>query len=61
MYEVNTNDILNYHVNANQTLADQKAQGRRPRFSIYSELIGKGNYISKKTFEITYEEIRVVK
>ncbi|MDE5552957.1 MAG: Bsp6I family type II restriction endonuclease, partial [Malacoplasma sp.] len=42
VYEIDTNDIENYHVNAMQTVADQKRQGRRPRFSIYSGLISFG-------------------
>lgn len=57
IYEVETDDINNYPVNANQTLKDQKAQGRRPRFSIYSGLIQKGRYISKETFLISERDI----
>lgn len=52
VYEIDTEDIEDYPVNANQTVADQKRQGRRPRFSIYSGLISYGRYISKKTFLI---------
>lgn len=52
-YEVDTDDINNYKVNATQTLLDQKKQGRRPRFSIYSGLIQDNRYITKETFQIT--------
>ena len=53
IYEIDTNDIKNYPVNATQTLSDQQAQGRRPRFSIYSGLILHNRYISKETYQIT--------
>lgn len=53
VYEIDTNQINNYKVNRNQTLADQKRQGKRPRFSIYSGLIQKGKYLSKETYLIT--------
>lgn len=53
IYEINTSDIENFPVNATQTLKDQKNQGRRPRFSIYTGLILKNKYISKETFKIT--------
>ncbi|MFA6308646.1 MAG: Bsp6I family type II restriction endonuclease [Clostridia bacterium] len=52
-YEVRTDDINNFKVNATQTLLDQKKQGRRPRFSIYTGLIMERKYISKETFMIT--------
>ncbi|MCQ4922234.1 Bsp6I family type II restriction endonuclease [Tissierella carlieri] len=57
IYEVETEDINNFPVNASQTLLDQKLQGRRPRFSIYKGLIQEGRYISKETFKITPEGI----
>ena len=57
VYEIETADIMNYPVNATQKLEDQKAQGRRPRFSIYSGLVEVGKYISKETFKITKTEI----
>jgi len=53
IYEVNTEEIENYPVNANQTLLDQKREKRRPRFSIFSGLIEKGHFISKETYLIT--------
>ena len=53
VYEVETKDIENFPVNASQTLLDQKKQGRRPRFSIYSGLVKHGRYISKESFQIT--------
>lgn len=53
IYEINTEDINNYPVNANQTLLEQKEQGRRPRFSIYKGLIKNNLYISKETYRIS--------
>lgn len=52
VYEVSTDDIYNFKVNEHQTLSDQKKQGRRPRFSIYKNLIQEGKYISKETFNL---------
>lgn len=52
VYEINTDDINNFHVNATETLMDQKNAGKRPRFSIYKNLIQKGRYISKETFNL---------
>lgn len=52
VYEIDTEEINNYPVNANQTLMDQKREGRRPRFSIYSGLILQNKYISKETYRI---------
>lgn len=52
IYEIETEEILNFKVNFNQTLRDQQAQGRRPRFSIYKGLIQKEKFISKETFLI---------
>ena len=57
IYEIATEDIYNFPVNATQTMADQKAQGRRPRFSIFSGLILKNKYISKETYKITDDGI----
>lgn len=39
IYLLENDDIYNHKVNANQTLKDQQLQGRRPRFSIYNEII----------------------
>lgn len=52
VYEVNTDDINNFPVNANETLLQQKEKGRRPRFSIYKGLIEKGYYISKNRYNL---------
>ncbi len=60
IYEVDTVDIMQYKVNVNETVEDQKHQGRRPRFSIYDGLIAKGKYIFKKSFCITEEEIEEI-
>ena len=57
VYELDTDDIMNYPVNASQTVEDQKAQGRRPRFSIYNGLIENEQYISKTTYKITQTAI----
>lgn len=39
LYLIDNDDIYNHKVNAKQTFRDQQKQGRRPRFSIYSEII----------------------
>lgn len=39
IYQINTNDIYNYKVNANETMQDLKNAGKRPRFSIYTGII----------------------
>lgn len=41
IYEINSDDIYNHKVNADQTVRDQQLQGRRPRFRIYPEIIEK--------------------
>lgn len=41
IYLINTEDIYNHKVNVNQTFRDQQLQGRRPRFSIFKEIIQK--------------------
>ena len=43
IYKIDNKDIYNHKVNENQTLKDQQLQGRRPRFSIYKEIILKKN------------------
>jgi len=60
VYEVDTQDIYQFPVNINQTVADQKALGRRPRFSIYGGLIQSGRYISKETFKIEADGIKII-
>ena len=57
IYELNTDDIYNIRVNSHQTFAEQQSQGRRPRFSIYKDLIRQGRYISKETFKIQDEGV----
>lgn len=52
IYELNTDEINNFKVNAGRTLIDQQRQGRSPRFSIHNSLIQKGRYRSKETFLI---------
>lgn len=39
IYLINTNDIYTHKVNSHQTFIDQQKEGRRPRFSIYSDII----------------------
>ena len=39
IYEIETEDIYNYKVNANETFRDHQQQKRRPRFSIYKGII----------------------
>jgi hypothetical protein len=39
IYLIDNNLIYNHKVNANQTFIQQQKQGRRPRFSIYSDII----------------------
>lgn len=41
IYLLDNDDIYNHKVNAEQTLRDQQLQGRRPRFSIFKEIIQK--------------------
>ena len=60
VYEISTEDVNNFPVNAHQTVADQKAQGRRPRFSIFSGLVQTGRYIKKETYLITETEVKLI-
>ena len=60
VYEIATIDIESFSVNANQTLTDQKEQTRRPRFSIYSGLIETGKFISKETYCITDNGVKLI-
>lgn len=57
VYEINNEDVDSFPVNATQTMSEQRAQGRRPRFSIYTGLILENRYISRETFQITNEGI----
>ena len=41
IFQIKTHDIYSHKVNKNQTFKQQQQQGRRPRFSIYKELIQK--------------------
>ena len=49
IYQIKTSDIYNHKVNQNQTFKQQQQQGRRPRFSIYKELIQKQGILPVKT------------
>ena len=57
IYEIDTEEILNFPVNKKETFQEQQKQGRRPRFSIKKDLILQGKYISKETYKITKEAI----
>ncbi|MGG5461187.1 Bsp6I family type II restriction endonuclease [Clostridium sp. B9] len=57
VYEIDTDDVNNFYVNSSETVADQKAQNRRPRFSIFNGLILEEKYISKETFKIESDRI----
>ena len=39
IYKIENDDIYNQKVNATETMRDQQLMGRRPRFSIYSNII----------------------
>jgi hypothetical protein len=39
IYKIDSQTIYSHKVNANETMRDQQLDGRRPRFSIYNELI----------------------
>ncbi len=39
IYQIDTQMIYSHQVNRSQTFAEQQAQGRRPRFSIYNDII----------------------
>ncbi|WP_394862987.1 Bsp6I family type II restriction endonuclease [Paraclostridium bifermentans] len=49
IYEIDTLDIYNYKVNANETFKDHQEQKRRPRFSIYKGIIEAKNLRPIKT------------
>jgi len=49
IYRIENDDIYNHKVNATQTLKDQQLQGRRPRFSIWSNIIEKKGLKPVKT------------
>lgn len=52
VYKIPNNLIYNHKVNASQTLKEQQIQGRRPRFSIKTEIIKKHNLKPIKTCRI---------
>lgn len=49
IYALNSTDIYNHKVNKYQTLRDQQTQGKRPRFSIYNDIIKPKGLKPKKT------------
>ncbi|MBF0252564.1 MAG: Bsp6I family type II restriction endonuclease [Candidatus Omnitrophica bacterium] len=53
VYLIDNYDIYNHKVNANQTLKDQQLQGKRPRFSIYKEIIQAKNLSPIKTGKLS--------
>ena len=52
IYLINSDLIYNHHVNRTQTFREQQSQGRRPRFSIYRELIVPQNIQPVKTGDL---------
>ncbi|MCT7646681.1 Bsp6I family type II restriction endonuclease [Aliarcobacter butzleri] len=52
IYKIETNDIYTNSVNAGQSFTDQQAQQRRPRFSIYSDIIKPKNIVPIKTGDL---------
>lgn len=52
VYKIPNELIYSHKVNANQTLKEQQAQNRRPRFSIKKEIIAKNNLKPIKTCKI---------
>jgi hypothetical protein len=52
IYRIENDLIYNHKVNSNQTMKDQQKQGRRPRFSIYKEIILRNGLIPTKTYII---------
>ncbi len=52
IYKIENDDIYNHKVNRTQTLKDQQLQGRRPRFSIYKEIIITQGLTPVKTFSL---------
>jgi len=53
IYLIDNNDIYNQKVNQRQTFRDQQAEGRRPRFSIYSSIIQPKGLAPLKTGRLT--------
>lgn len=53
IYLINNSDIYSHKVNVSQTFQDQQTQGRRPRFSIYSEIIQSKNIKPTKTGDLS--------
>jgi len=53
VYLIKNEDIYDHKVNSHQTLRDQQLEGRRPRFSIYKEIIQEKNITPVKTFDLS--------
>jgi len=49
IYLIDNALIYDHKVNSNQTMREQQQEGRRPRFSIFKEIITKGNLKPIKT------------
>lgn len=52
IYEIPNAFIYNLKVNNGQTFKDQQGQGRRPRFSIYNDIIRKYRISPTRTYKI---------
>ena len=53
VYEIPNVDNIVVNKGKNETVKDQKKQGRRPRFSIKTEFVETGRYLSKETYKLT--------
>tara|TARA_Y100001970_G_C14092199_1_gene780652 strand:+ start:167 stop:730 length:564 start_codon:yes stop_codon:yes gene_type:complete len=54
IYKIENNLIYSHKVNANQTFRDQQLQKRRPRFSIYKEIILRNDISPIKECNLSY-------
>lgn len=52
IYQIPTNLIYNFRINNNQTFRDQQNQGRRPRLSIWSNIIQPNNIQPIQTYQL---------
>lgn len=52
IYRIDSSHIYGHSVNRYQTFSEQQAQGRRPRFSIYSDVISRHQLNPWKTYHL---------
>lgn len=55
IYLIENHYIYNHRVNKNQTFKEQQNEKRRPRFSIFTEIIQKNNLKPIKTGDLSIE------